>query len=74
MLFWTISDVKAATGLSESSIRRKMKNGTFPASHQLVGRRRVWKPSDVEEWAAGIFEEDAAKKQKQGSGIFSNFT
>jgi predicted DNA-binding transcriptional regulator AlpA len=69
-----MKDIVNETGLSESSIRRKLKDGAFPEPRQLIGRRRVWKPSDIEDWADGIFEEKAEKKQKQSSGFFSNFT
>ena len=72
-MIWTIENIKQATTLSESSITRMVRAGTFPRP-SFIGRRRVWKPSDVEEWAAGIFEEKPDKKQKLGSGLFSNFT
>lgn len=73
MIFWTMKDVVSVTGLSESSIRRKMRDRSFPQSHKLIGRRRVWKPADIQEWADGIFADKKKNDPDKSLGFLSKF-
>ncbi|MFL4597100.1 helix-turn-helix transcriptional regulator [Stenotrophomonas maltophilia] len=41
------------TALSESSIRRGMRNGTFPACKRLGPRAIGWPESVIKAWVAG---------------------
>jgi len=38
------------TGLSESSIRRGVKRGTFPAPRQISRRKIAWIASEIQTW------------------------
>ncbi len=42
--------VKAATGLSRSTIYERMRRGTFPAPVPLGGKAVGWLESDVSAW------------------------
>ena len=44
-----MSNLVSRLSISESSIRRKIREGTFPVGRSL-GRKRVWYPSDVDNW------------------------
>ena len=46
----TIRDVIATTTLSESTIRRRMADSTFPQPIRLSGGRIAWEPNAVEMW------------------------
>lgn len=48
--FLRMDDVVASTGLSESTIRRNVKNGTMPASVALTTRCVGWWEQDIEAW------------------------
>lgn len=73
MIFWTMKDVVSVTKLSESSIRRMIRDGAFPESHKLIGRRRVWKPTDIQEWADGIFADKKKDDPDKSLGFLSKF-
>ena len=73
MIFWDLKTVCAMAGLSESSVRRMTKAGTFPSSHKLIGRRRVWNPTDVRNWAEGILCDRGQNKPEKSPGILSKF-
>lgn len=45
----TVEQVAEKTGLSTSTIYRRSKNGTFPASFKRQGKKH-WKTADVEKW------------------------
>lgn len=42
--------VKAATGLSRSTIYERVRQGTFPAPVPLGGKTVGWPASDVDAW------------------------
>ena len=49
------------TGLSESSIRRRVREGEFPSPLRLGGensRSIGWREEDVEAWLEGLEEVD----------------
>ena len=73
MTYWTIKDVINFTRLSESSVRRMTAAGTFPVSHKLIGRRRVWNPADVRAWADAILETAPPSEPSKPSGFLSKF-
>lgn len=50
--FLRIDDVLQMTGLSRSTVYRKVTDGTFPRQVQLSERCIGWRLSDVELWAA----------------------
>tara|TARA_R110002072_G_scaffold31525_1_gene97044 strand:+ start:100 stop:321 length:222 start_codon:yes stop_codon:yes gene_type:complete len=72
MFFWTIKDITDVTRLSESTIRRMVKDQIFPAPFKLIGRRKVWKPDDVRAWADSVTNGDPVKADKSTSW-FSHF-
>ena len=46
-------DVEAKTDYCERQIRRKVRQGTFPAPEQIGnGRERGWQPSVIDAWLA----------------------
>ena len=44
--------VQARTGLSKSTIYRKMAEGTFPARHKISINGAGWHESDINRWVA----------------------
>ena len=48
--FYKIGEVEAITTLSRATIKRKMREGSFPRSVQLSKRRVGWERSAVDEW------------------------
>jgi prophage regulatory protein len=44
------SEVVALTGLSRSTIDRKVRTGTFPAPLRISQRRVAWRASEVLTW------------------------
>lgn len=46
----TIPTVVAVTGLSETTVRRLMSAGKFPAPVGTVARRTRWRAADVTAW------------------------
>jgi len=73
MAYWTIGEVAEFTKISESSIRRLVRSQKFPASHKLIGRRRVWNPADVRAWADAILETAPPSEPSKPSGFLSKF-
>lgn len=59
--FLRIDDVKAATGLSRSSIYNMMRDRSFPAAVRISARLVAWRASDVSAW-------QASKEPKQSGG------
>ncbi len=47
-----LQEVMTKTGLSEATIGRRIKDGTFPKSINLGGRLRGWLKSEVDKWIA----------------------
>lgn len=47
-----LSEVKARTGLSRTTIYRKIGAGTFPRSHQISDGLVAWYESDIDAWVA----------------------
>lgn len=45
-----INTVLERTGLSRSTMYRKMQNGTFPKNVQISTRRVGWRDSAISEW------------------------
>jgi prophage regulatory protein len=48
--FIRLQDVKAATGLSRSSIYQFIKDGTFPEQIKLGTRAVAWQLSEIQAW------------------------
>ena len=48
-----LPDVKERTGLSRTSIYRKMKNGDFPNCVKL-GAASGWKEAEVDQWVGAL--------------------
>lgn len=46
--------VRAVTGLSDSTLDRMIKAGTFPAPVKLGPRTSAWRSSDVAAWMASL--------------------
>ena len=49
-----IEEVSEITGLSRSSVYRKIKDGTFPPAVRLGEMARGWRLSDIRDWIAGL--------------------
>ncbi|MEO7468992.1 MAG: AlpA family transcriptional regulator [Sphingobium limneticum] len=45
-----LPDVMSATGLSRSTIYRRIKTGEFPDAYSLGGPCVAWRRSEVEKW------------------------
>jgi len=45
-----LPQVKSFTGLSRSTIYRRMDDGTFPKSISIGGRLQGWLESDIQGW------------------------
>lgn len=52
------NEVVNITGLSESTIRRRMNENKFPKSFSLGGRSVGWYESDIKEWLKGLKPSD----------------
>ena len=50
--FWRLPKVQQETGLSRTSIFRKMEDGTFPKSFKITERSVAWLSDEVEQWKA----------------------
>ncbi|MBD8620804.1 AlpA family phage regulatory protein [Sphingomonas sp. CFBP 13728] len=48
--FLRLKEIRQRIGLSQSTIYRMMKDGTFPSSLSLGARTSVWLESEVEAW------------------------
>ena len=51
--FLRLPEVLRRTGLSRSTLYRKLKQGQFPSSRQLGKRAVGWRESDVIAWIDG---------------------
>ena len=49
-VFLRLKDVKIKTGLSNSSIYRRISEGQFPKQKKLGGRSVRWLESDIDQW------------------------
>ena len=47
-------EVVELTGLSRSTIERRIKDETFPTPRQLGPRAKGWLLSEIEEWMRGL--------------------
>lgn len=52
--FLSIADVVRETSLSEATIRRKVRDGSFPRPRALGPLRKFWTEREVEQWKAEI--------------------
>ncbi len=50
--FLRLSAVKARTGLSRTTIYRRMESGTFPRSIQISSGLVGWNEADIDSWVA----------------------
>lgn len=50
--FLRLPTVKARTGLSRSTLYRRVSEGLFPAPVSLGGRSVGWLGSDIDDWIA----------------------
>lgn len=60
-----ISDVQEVIGLSLSSIRRGVEQGTIPAPVR-VGTRILWRVTDLTDWAENLVNNPVVKKETRG--------
>lgn len=49
-----LPELMARTGLSKSTIYRKIRTGTFPNSRRINGKTVVWLDSDIEDWIQAL--------------------
>lgn len=50
--YLTIHQVKEVTTFSRTTVWRRVKDGTFPAPHDLGGQKRGWDEAEVAAWKA----------------------
>ena len=50
--------------LSESSIRRMMRENKFPKSRQLYGSRKGWLEAEIDQWIEQSFSMEGASTQR----------
>lgn len=50
--YLTIADVRRVTTFSRTTLWRRVKEGSFPAPHDLGGRKRGWDEAEVTDWKA----------------------
>ncbi|MGU7811639.1 helix-turn-helix transcriptional regulator [Burkholderia sp. AW49-1] len=63
--------VEQCTGLSRSTIYKRMRDGTFPSAIALGGRRVGWRVADIEQFLADPTRYRAPRANEvdeQGSG------
>lgn len=48
--FWRLEKVKQVTGLSKSTIYRRIKEGTFPDSRRYRSGGAFWLATEIREW------------------------
>lgn len=53
-LILRVRDVEIKTGLSKSTIRRRIFEGNFPKAKKLGGRSVGWWSHDVDEWIKNL--------------------
>jgi prophage regulatory protein len=58
-----LSDVKARTGLSRSTIYERIKEGDFPAQVSLGPRAVGWLESDINGWISAQVERSRTTRQ-----------
>ena len=46
----SLDEVQSRTTLSKTSLWRRVRAGTFPASVSLGGHRRAWREAEVTAW------------------------
>lgn len=51
-MLMNMNDVVDRVRLSETSIRRLIRSGSFPVARSLLGRRKVWLAADIDNWLA----------------------
>ena len=49
-----LDEVKAITGLADTTIWRYEKAGAFPRRRQIGPNRTAWLLSEIEDWVAGL--------------------
>ncbi|KKA44667.1 AlpA family phage regulatory protein [Salinivibrio sp. KP-1] len=57
MKFLKLQQVMEKTSLCSSSIYNLMKEGDFPKNISVMGKRKAWLESEVEEWMLSKLEE-----------------
>lgn len=59
-----IADVVRITGLSQATIRRRVRSGTMPAG-TFLGERRKWTLTEIEQWIA----EEASRPRRGAANL-----
>ncbi|WP_414675655.1 helix-turn-helix transcriptional regulator [Methyloceanibacter sp.] len=60
----TIDEVAELLGLKKWTIRRKVRDGSFPAPIRLSEQTNRWRARDVEAWLQALAEKGDAKKKQ----------
>ncbi len=63
-----LSNVKARTGLSRSTIYERIKQGDFPAQVSLGPRAVGWLESDINAWISAQVERSRVTRQSPQNG------
>lgn len=69
-----LEDVCSVTRLGKTTITNLIKEGRFPSSRKLIGRRRVWLESDVRDWIIRTVGAPASNVKPGTEGWLAAFT
>jgi len=67
-----IRTVLTRTGLSRSTIYRKMKDGTFPSQIKISEHCTGWRESEINHWIVDPMRYCKAERKQNGSSKMSN--
>ena len=60
-----IDEVRVAINLSQTTIRKNVLEGTFPAPYKF-GTRVLWRVTDLTDWAENLVNNPVVKKETRG--------
>jgi len=60
-----IDEVRIATNLSQTTIRKNVLEGTFPMPYKF-GTRTLWRVGDLNHWADNLVNNPVVKKETRG--------
>jgi prophage regulatory protein len=69
-----LEDVCRVTKLGKTTIKNLIKEGRFPSSRSLTGRRKIWLESDVRGWIYNTVGAPDSKWKASSEGWLSAFT
>ncbi len=64
-ILFDIDEVRIAVNLSQTTIRKNVLDGTFPAPYRF-GTRVLWRVNDLNHWAEQLVANPVIKKETRG--------